>query len=161
SFTESFKNEHAAALQRLKDMEDFTVADDDPDVRGWKVKGSNGETIGKVDELIVDTQSMKVRYLDIDLDNNLLDGDKERHLLIPIGVAKIDEDHDDVLVPTLDGNMARKIPSYSGKEVTRDYEQTLLTTLSPEYNTALHQNENFYENKHFDDSKFYRSKKRK
>jgi hypothetical protein len=104
---------------------------------------------------------MKVRYLDIDLDNNLLDGDKERHLLIPIGVAKIDDEHDDVLVPTLDGNMARKIPSYSGKEVTRDYEQTLLTTLSPEYNTALHQNESFYENKHFDDSKFYRSKKRK
>lgn len=148
-------------LQRLNEMDDYTVASDDPDVRGWKVKGSRGETIGKIDELIVDTEAMKVRYLDIDLDSNFLDGENERHLLIPIGAAKVDDDDNNVIIPTLDAALVNKIPAYNGEPVTRDYEETLITTLSPEYNTALHQRENFYENKHFDDSKFYRSQRKK
>jgi len=50
---------------RMSELGDYRVADDDPDPRGWPVIGRDGATIGRVEDLIVDTAAMKVRYLDI------------------------------------------------------------------------------------------------
>ncbi|HYO13250.1 MAG TPA: PRC-barrel domain-containing protein [Thermoanaerobaculia bacterium] len=47
------------------------LAGDEPDVRGWTVFGSDGERIGEVDDLLVDTASGRVRYLDVDLERGL------------------------------------------------------------------------------------------
>ena len=44
----------ASILRRLRDLTDFEVADDNPDVRGWSVRGSDGQALGMVHELIVD-----------------------------------------------------------------------------------------------------------
>ena len=55
----------------LDQLDDFRVASGDPDVRGWEVVGSDGGKIGEVDELLVDTRAMKVRYLDVDLDGTV------------------------------------------------------------------------------------------
>ena len=41
-------------LRRLRDLTDFEVADDNPDVRGWTVRGSDGQSLGVVHELIVE-----------------------------------------------------------------------------------------------------------
>jgi uncharacterized protein (TIGR02271 family) len=51
-------------LRRLSDTE-FDVADDEPDVRGWTVVDADGQQLGEVDELIVDTDAMKVRYFEL------------------------------------------------------------------------------------------------
>jgi orotate phosphoribosyltransferase-like protein len=65
-------NDRIPSLKRLKEIEDeFEVADKHLDVRGWEVLGTNGEKIGKVDELIVDIEAMKVRYLDVDVANTV------------------------------------------------------------------------------------------
>lgn len=50
---------------RLSELDDFRVSDEDPDPRGWSVLGRDGTTLGRVDDLIIDRQAMKVRYLDI------------------------------------------------------------------------------------------------
>lgn len=157
SFARSYKKEYDAALCRLKDMEDYTVADKNPDVRGWKVMGSNGSEIGRVDDLIVDKDALKVRYIDVDLDSDIFDGD--RHMLIPIGVAEIDQREDHVHIPTLDRALVKKIPAYKGGQVTRDYEETLLNALSPDYDTHG-RTEKFYEQKHFDDNRFYKARRK-
>lgn len=44
---------------------DQTVADSDEDIRGRKVFDVNGEEIGKVNDLLVDAQEHKVRFLEV------------------------------------------------------------------------------------------------
>ena len=74
-----------------------------------------------------------------------------------IGAATIHKADDRVLIPNLDRAMVMKCPSYTGETVTRDYEHTLLTTLSPEYNLSTHSREDFYKQEQFDDKRFYDS----
>jgi uncharacterized protein (TIGR02271 family) len=50
---------------RMSELGDYRVSEEDPDPRGWSVVGRDGATIGRVEDLIVDTAAMKVRYLDI------------------------------------------------------------------------------------------------
>jgi photosynthetic reaction center H subunit len=148
-------------LCRLGEMSDYEVADEDPDIRGWDVLGENGEKIGTVEELIVDTTSMKVRYLDIDLDDSIIEGNEERHVLIPIGAAKLDDDDDNVFVQGLDRKVVNRFPAYKDRQpLTREYENEVRSTLSPGYNTSGTTG-NFYEHDHFDDKRFYGSRRNK
>jgi photosynthetic reaction center H subunit len=148
-------------LCRLGEMSDYEVADEDPDIRGWDVLGENGEKIGTVEELIVDTSAMKVRYLDIDLDDSIIEGNEERHVLIPIGAAKLDDDDDNVFVQGLDRRVVNRFPAYKDRQpLTRDYENQVRSSLSPGYNTSGTSG-NFYEHEHFDEKRFYGSRRNK
>ncbi len=55
----------AGSLRRMSDT-DYTVADGEPDVRGWTVVDAEGHELGEVDDLIVDTSARKVRFLELD-----------------------------------------------------------------------------------------------
>ena len=65
-------------LVRLGELNDYKVADGDPDPRGWAVVTTDGQRIGRVDDLIVDRESERAHYLDVELEQG---GD--RHVLIP------------------------------------------------------------------------------
>jgi len=54
-------------LSRLRDLHGYEVADGYPDIRGWDVKTSDGATIGEVEDLIVDLQALRVRYVVVEL----------------------------------------------------------------------------------------------
>lgn len=160
-FARNMEREHNSALIKLKELEGYAVADDDPDVRGWKVISKNGREVGIIDELIVDREAMKVRYLDIDLNESFLDSGRDRHLLLPIGVAEIDEHDDLVFIPGIDKALVNKIPAFTGDQVTRDYETTLVNVLSADNDDRADSKlENFYDRKQFDDNKFYRSRRK-
>lgn len=105
----------------LNQLHGYEVADDDPDIRGWKVMAADGRGIGEVDQLLVDTAAMKVRYLDVDLDDNLA-GD--RHALIPIGYARLDPDDRRVFVDGLSTAQVAALPAYGHGPVTRDMDET-------------------------------------
>lgn len=107
----------------LGQLDDFKVADGDPDVRGWEVLASDGRKIGEVDELLVDTAAMKVRYLDVDVEST--GGGHDRHVLIPIGYARLDESHDRVMLDALASSELGGIPSYDQGPLTRDFETSL------------------------------------
>src|SRR3954471_15602463 len=62
------------SLRRLSDA-DLEVAKDEPDVRGWTVIDQAGEEWGDVEDLIVDAAAMKVRYLQIDANDDHQIGD--------------------------------------------------------------------------------------
>lgn len=113
----------------LDEMDDFKVADEDPDVRGWDVFTADGRRIGEVDDLLVDTGAMKVRYLDIDLDEKELQLDTNRHVLVPIGFARLDEDDDRVIIDELQTSDFRNLPEFHHGPLTRDYEVGLRRTL--------------------------------
>ena len=69
-------------LARLDDLDDVRIAEGDPDPRGWDVLAADGRAVGRVDTLIADTAAMKVRYLDVELDEKALGLEEERHVAL-------------------------------------------------------------------------------
>lgn len=105
-------------LARLHELNDFKVADGDPDVRGWPVRTSDGQRAGKVDDLIVDTGAMQVRYLDVELDRNTMRLNEDRHVLVPISDARLDDVNDDVLLGSMTiEQVARMEPVRQGQPI--------------------------------------------
>lgn len=104
-------------------LNDYKVAEGDPDVRGWEVMASDGRKIGQVEELLVDTTAMKVRYLEVDVDNTLMADAGDRHVLIPIGYARLERERDSITVDALSSTDLQAIPAYDrGTGVTREHE---------------------------------------
>ncbi len=151
----------------LGQLDDFTVADGDPDVRGWEVLGADGRRIGEVDELLVDPRAMKVRYLDVDVDEGMATGPGDRHVLIPVGYARLDVDRDCVRVDTLEAAALAAMPPYDQGPLRRDYEASLRDRFStgasaPAAGTAAtpagDADDPFYAGEAFDDRRFYGSR---
>jgi sporulation protein YlmC with PRC-barrel domain len=115
-------------LQEL-DRSDFEIVREDPDIRGWDVRGINGRKVGAVEDLIVDAQEKKVRYMVVDLDDNEL---KLRHrkVLIPIGLAELDQKDDDVLIPNISAQQLGELPDYDRDSLTADLERTIFSALN-------------------------------
>lgn len=78
-------------LQRLSETNDFQVAPDQADVRGWSVVGSGGEIIGEVDDLLIDTARMKVAEIDVDVKGG-------EHITVPAADAQVDRTRREVRV---------------------------------------------------------------
>lgn len=85
-------------LRRLGELRDFKVASDDPDPRGWGVRTRDGRVLGDVEELIVDPDALKVRYLEVDLDREALGLSDSRRVSIPVESAEIDRHRHTVVV---------------------------------------------------------------
>ena len=85
---------------RLSRMPDYRVQRHEPDPRGWTVMNGRGLKVGEVKDLIVDTNRMTARYLDIELDRKLFDprGD-DPHILVPVERAHLDGKH--LVVPEI------------------------------------------------------------
>ncbi|HLL46804.1 MAG TPA: DUF2382 domain-containing protein [Longimicrobiaceae bacterium] len=162
----------------LDQLDDFKVADGDPDVRGWEVVASDGRKIGEVDQLLVDTAAMKVRYLDVDVDNDLVAGSSDtsdRHVLIPIGYARLDEGSDRVIVDQLASSDIVGLPEYTHGPITRDFESSVRSRFDTGYTTGAtgaaagaaglastgaadttrDTDNDFYSHDLYDDNKFY------
>ena len=139
-------------LRRLRDLTEFEVADDNPDVRGWTVRGSDGQALGTVFELVVDPEALKVRYLDVELDSRFQINEYENHILLPIGVASLDADGDNVFVPALNAESVLNYPPYLEIQITRDYEEAMLRALGREPAPA---NPQFYDQDSYDTGRFY------
>ena len=139
-------------LRRLRDLSDFEVADGNPDVRGWTLRGNDGLPLGTVFELIVDVEALKVRYLDVELDSRFHINEHENHVLLPIGAASLDDDGDNVFVPALNAELVLNYPPYVEIQITREYEEAMLRALGKEPTASPR----FYEQDSFDANSFYR-----
>src|SRR5690606_34185084 len=113
-------------LASRDELSDFKSADEDPDPRGWDVVGSDGRTIGKVSELIVDTAVMKVRYLTVKVDERELGLEpQDRQILIPIGYARLNEDQEQVFVDAISAEDVSRMPTFGGLPLGREQEEQL------------------------------------
>lgn len=78
-----------AVLVRLSDTH-LTLARDDEDVRGRKTVDRNGEEIGEVDDLIIDPEERRVRFIQVAAGGFLGMGEDKR--LVPVdAVTGIDD----------------------------------------------------------------------
>lgn len=133
-------------LYYLNELSDFKVDSDDPDVRGWKVKDVDNRVVGKVDNLLVSKERKKVVYLDIEVDKSIIDAnhdpygkpasgdvhefinkDGENHLILPIGLARLNRDEKYVYTDRIDHRtFAETKRKAKGADVDRDYEMVVL-----------------------------------
>lgn len=110
-------------LQEL-DHSKFEIVKDEPDIRGWDVRYKNGEKIGSVEELILDTKAKKVRYMIVDLDENELRLE-HRKIVVPIGFAQLDKGNDDVMIPNVSVDQLCSLPDYKRNSLTPDLERRI------------------------------------
>lgn len=118
---DGFERDVTPRLVHLDDTRDLQVADGDPDIRGWDVRTADGEKIGKVKDLVVDTTLMKVRYFEAVIDKDVLNASDDRHVLIPIGSARLDDDDDDVFLSSAIVD-PRTLRPYDRNSLSREYE---------------------------------------
>ena len=125
-------------LQEL-DRSDFEIVKDEPDIRGWDVRNNTGRKIGEVEELILDAQEKKVRYMVVDLDDNELKLDHKK-VLVPIGLAELDTKDDDVLIPNVSPEQFNQLPDYDRNQLTPDVERRIFSTLDRRTESATVRN---------------------
>lgn len=140
------RKEHRKHLYYLHELSDFKVDSDDPDVRGWPVKDVDNRIVGKVDNLLVSKERKRVVYLDVEVDKSIIDAnhdpygssassdvhefinkDGENHLILPIGLARLNLDEKFVYTDRIDHRtFAETKRMEKGYDVDRDYEVVVL-----------------------------------
>lgn len=139
-------------LARLEELKGFQVAEGDPDIRGWEVRTPDDRKIGKVEELIVDPVERRVRYMEVKVDRKALNIDDDRHILIPIGTARLKEDGHDVLIERLPAQGLAGVPAYKRGPITREYETSLRNYYGA---AAVDVPENYYSDDIYDDTRMF------
>lgn len=110
----------AGELTHLSELKGYMIEDPAPDIRGWTVKLRDGRTVGKVDDLVVDTDNLVVKYLEMKVGREFRGGDEDEWMLVPISVAHLDDAQDVVMVDRLpSGGIAKAQRSRRGKEPRR------------------------------------------
>ncbi len=153
-------NSTVGQLAHLSEMDNYEIADGEPNIKGWDVRTVNGEKIGDVEDLIVDTALMKVRYIEVKLEKAMAMNDELRHALIPIGSARLDDDKDDVFI-SLHSEQVVSLPAYVHGALTREYETTLLGSfVQPDTVRSLAEAPGaFYDGEYFDDRRAFEGRR--
>ena len=142
-------------LARLEDLKGFQVAQGDYDIRGWEVRTPDDRKIGKVEELIVDPVERRVRYMEVKVDGKTLGIDDDRHILVPIGTARLKEEGHDVLIERLPAQGLTGAPVYKRGPITRDYETSLRNYYGA---TAASIPADYYKDDIYDDTRMWSRK---
>ena len=165
-------------LYDLGELSDYKVASDYSDVRGWDVIDFENRNIGKVDHLLVSKKAERVVYLDVEVDKTLIedgynsfqvpasDGvhgfvnrDGDDHLIIPIGMVRLDEDEKKVLTNQINYTTFAKARRYNKVDVIDPDSELILLRHYIGDNTvdSIKFDDEFYKRKEFENS--LRSKK--
>jgi len=107
------------ALVPMSDIPNYMIADPSPDIRGWTVTLRDGRTVGKVDDLVVDTDDLTVKYMEVRLNREFRLQDEDEWLLLPISVAHPDEARDKIIVERLPAGGFSAMPRVRTADETR------------------------------------------
>ena len=146
-------------LQELSNS-DFQIVDGEPNITGWEVKNETGTYIGEVEELLFDPQTRAVRYIVIDLEDNLLNLENKK-VMIPLGIAHLHTSDDEVVLPSLHIDQFNALPHYDKANIGPEMEVQIRNIIgSPaalriEETITEFDQDAFYTHHHFDKGKFY------
>lgn len=160
-------------LFNLDELSGYKVAENYSDVRGWDVKDANDRTIGKVDHLLVNKIAERVVYLDVEVDTALieeghntykdsvsagvhefLNKEGENHLIIPIGMAILDENNKIVNTNQIDSSTFAKTKRFKNGDVI-DFGYELNTLRHYRGDNTIHSSNDvygFYDREEFNNS---------
>ncbi len=148
-------------LQKLSGS-DFEIADNQPDIEGWEITDAQGTSIGKVDDMIFDVQALKVRYIIAELNKDLAHEGSGK-VLIPIGMAELQEKNDDVILPGISANQISALPAYRNASITPEDEKSIRMALAGAglaaggaMASSGGEETDFYDHEHFDENSLYK-----
>lgn len=133
-------------LYQMSELKGYKINPKDPDIRGWVVKDLDNRVIGKVDNLLVNKELGKVVYVDVEVDQSIIDAnhdpyaahtdsevhefinkDGENHIIIPIGLISLNRDDKYVFTESINYQTFTETKRYrSGTTISRDYERHVL-----------------------------------
>jgi uncharacterized protein (TIGR02271 family) len=160
-------NDNTNKTNRLQELSgsDYEIAEGQSDIRGWDVKDAQGNRIGEVDELIFDVQSLKVRYLVLDLEGNVLDLEP-RDVLVPIGLAELHDKDDDVILPNVTEAQLKALPEYDEDNLNAGYEKSVSdifgeVTLAGTALSSIENNDenDIYNRDHYNENNLFRNRR--
>lgn len=138
---------------------DFEIVDDQPNIKGWEVLGPQGQDLGSVADLLFDVSSRKVRYIVLDLSDNEWNLE-ERDVLIPIGLAELDNERDEVLLPFVTAEQLAALPDYTKNNTSLETEMTIRSIfMNADPVTSASFEDNFYGHEHFNEERLYSRRK--
>lgn len=162
-------------LYTLDELSDYKVASGDPDVRSWEVRDADNRVIGKVDNLLVNKTARRVVYLDVEVDNTIIDAnhdpygrpqnieirefinkDGENHVIVPIGMVNLDDKNKTVLAHGINHRTFAETKRYhKGDPINREYETAVLDSYNRENPPAeVYDGDQFYERDEFDRKRY-------
>ena len=151
-------SEESRRLVPLGDTKEYHVAAMMPDVRGWDVVGAEGVVLGRVTELMVDPAVGRVRYLE--LETEAMGAEPVRRVHLPIGLARIDEARDVVLVPTVTTTALSALTTTGPGAITREYEIHVRRSIVGAEEVGEAEEAGFYDSEHYDERRFAASRRR-
>lgn len=133
-------------LYYLSELKDYKIKKNDPDIRGWAVKDLDNRVVGKVDNLLVNKELGKVVYVDVEVEQSIIDANHdpyansadseirefinkegENHIIIPIGLISLNRDSKYVFTESINYRTFAETKRYrSGTDISRDYEHHVL-----------------------------------
>jgi sporulation protein YlmC with PRC-barrel domain len=171
SGNKDFSKQDNRTLYYLDELSGYKVASDYEDVRGWEVVDKSNRTIGEVDDLLVNKNTERVVYLDVEIDDKIaeqvgrandrpvtegthsyINEEGENHLIIPVGTIDIDDDNKKVYARDIE--FAKFLQAKwikKGSHIDRDYEMKTLRTYYPEssWDETERDDERFYDRREF------------
>jgi sporulation protein YlmC with PRC-barrel domain/stress response protein YsnF len=137
----------------------FEIAKGQEDITGWDVKDSKGYIVGKVDDLVFDKESLKVRYLILKLKKDKdLGIDKSRKVLIPIGMAQLDREDDEVYLQNVNIDRLNSLPDYDKDMLNREMETRTYNTATGR-TVPVATGDDFYNNDYYNDTNLYKNRR--
>ncbi|TDQ06205.1 PRC-barrel domain-containing protein [Pedobacter metabolipauper] len=156
------QDEHNHTALRLEELNEsnYEVADHQPDITGWEIVDSQRNEIGEVEDLIFDKEAMKVRYLVSSIYSET--DEDSRLVLIPIGVVRLDNNEDEVILPEHSLINLNTLPTYQKGTVISPAEELAVryaflgnAGLEIEGDSTYQAHpEDFYNHGHFSDEHF-------
>ena len=157
-------------LYYLEELSNYKVKNSDKDVRGWEVKDKDGRKVGKVDNLLVNKNTERVVYLDIEVDSSIIEAnykpyqrkakdgvhefineDGENHLILPIGMAHLNLESEIVFTESIDHKtFAETKRIKKGTPIYRDYEVIILDSYNRNDTVEEYpEDDSYYQRKEF------------
>jgi sporulation protein YlmC with PRC-barrel domain len=103
-----------AQIVPLREAKGFRLSGGSPDLTGWNVFGADGERVGKVAGMLVDPVAMAVRYLAVDVADDLFKLRDDRLVVVPTDRVDLRERGSDVWVQGLTAHDVARLPAYTG-----------------------------------------------
>lgn len=160
-------------LYYLEELPDYQVESGYYDVRGWEIIDAENRSVGKVTNLLVNKNTERVVYLDVEVNQSLievgyetfqvsasegvhgfLNKDGDEHLIVPIGMVSLNTEEKKVLINKIDYNTFAKAMRFNkGTAINSDYELNLFHHYTGKNAVDLTIIDNkFYLRKEFDSS---------
>lgn len=145
-------------LEELKGS-DYQIIDDEPNIQGWTIRDVSGKKVGKVRDMLFDTERLTVRYIISDLKDNELNLEA-REVLLPLGRVALDTENKDVVLQRIQNVYLENSPGYAYGELNADYETGIYGLYRDDSTLPLepYDRSTFYDNDNFN-NEYYSSKK--